>query len=33
MNKHHQSKMIRQREVIKGWWRGVKKRQDSDTGQ
>ena len=35
MNNNHQSEMIRQREVliIKGWWRGVKKRQESDTGR
>ena len=33
MIKNHQSEMIRRREVIKGWWRGVKERQESDTGQ
>ena len=30
---NHQCGMISRREVIKGWWRGGKERQESDTGQ
>ena len=33
MIKHHQSEIVRRREVTKGWCRGVKEWQESDTGQ
>ena len=33
MIKHHQSGLIRRREVFEGWCRGVKEWQESDTGQ
>ena len=33
MIKHNQSETIRRREVLKGWCRGIKERQESGTGQ
>ena len=33
MIKHHQTKMIRRRGAIKGWWKSIKERQEGDIGQ